>query len=443
MLNLKESGYDGLVLEKLTAASVEVGDIIEIVSNDRRYVGVLMPRAQIKSDLTHVVIKLNNGYNIGVSLTPESQISFVRKQSHPQYTPPTTLTETRSELPQVTILSTGGTIASRIDYLTGAVNPALTAQDLHDVVPELRDYVRVDAKVLMNKLSENITPSDWTRIAKSVASEIRRGTDGIIIAHGTDTLGYTAAALSFALQNLPVPIVLVGSQRSSDRPSSDAYMNLTAASFLASRVDAAEVMVAMHGSSDDTYILAHRGTRVRKCHSSRRDAFKSINASPLFKVENTTITELSPPLLRRDRDRRLKLKPSFDERVLLLKIYPGIKSHIIEHAIQTGYRGIVIEGSGLGHTPTDLIPVIKSAIDAGIVVVMTTQCIWGRVNMNVYRTGVKLLECGVIHCQNILAETAVVKLMWLLANEQNVENVKERMPISLVGEIDVRTSIDV
>ncbi len=441
-MSLKESGYDGLALEKLSSVAVEVGDLVEIINADKHYVGILMPHAQVKSDHNHVVIKLENGYNVGIRLTTKSQITCVRKQSPVQHgTPTDTPAEIQPNLPKVCILSTGGTIASRIDYLTGAVNPALTAQELHNAVPELSEYVNLDAKVLMSKLSEDITPSDWMQIAKSVASEIKRGTEGIVLTHGTDTIGYTAAALSFALQDLPIPVVLVGSQRSSDRPSSDAHMNLTAAALLASRADAAEVMVAMHGTTDDKYVLAHRGTRVRKCHTSRRDAFKSINSSPLYRVEGTTITELAPPLIRRDTSRHLKLKPSFDDRVLLVKTYPGIKNQIIENALSTGYRGIVIEGSGLGHTPTSLISSLKSAIDADIVVIMTTQCVWGRVNMNVYRTGVKLLEIGVLPCENMLSETAVVKLMWLLANEHDVQNVKKQMLVPLVGEMDMRTGI--
>ena len=338
-------------------------------------------------------------------------------------------------------MSTGGTIASRVDYKTGAVNPALTAQDLYDAVPELRDHANIRARVLMSLLSENITTSDWTKIARAVVSEIKNGADGVVIAHGTDTMGFTAAALSFALQDLPIPVVLVGSQRSSDRPSSDAALNLIGATDLVSRVNAAEVMVIMHGTTEDAFLYAHRGTRVRKSHTSRRDAFQSINSSPLFRIDSSAITELSKPIFRRDPERKCKLKPKFDDRVALLRTYPSMHSELIDHFIEAQYKGIVIEGTGLGHTPDNLDQAIQHAIDEDIVVAMTSQCIWGRVDMNVYRTGVKLLEMGVIACEDMLTETTLVKLMWLLANMTDTAKVRKNLTRSLVGEIELRTEL--
>jgi glutamyl-tRNA(Gln) amidotransferase subunit D len=437
-VGLDGSGYRGLVLEKLLAADVKVGDRVLIVCREKEYRGTLMPRSQVGSDPDHVVIKLDNGYNIGIRLDSASSVKrekFPKMEKPPTISPP----QPQPNLPAVSILSTGGTIASRVDYRTGAVNPALTAQDLYDSVPELKNHANLQAKVIMSVLSENITPSDWTKIARSVGSEIKQGADGVVIAHGTDTLGYTAAALSFALQGLPVPVVLVGSQRSSDRPSSDAAVNLIGATDLAGRVDAAEVMVAMHGTTDDSFIHAHRGTRVRKCHTSRRDAFQSINGYPLYRVESGIIHELASPLLRRDRERTLQIKPSFEERVALVKTYSGIQGHIIDHLVNQGYRGIVIEGTGLGHAPEHLQSSIKKAVDADVIVVMTSQCIWGRVNMNVYRSGVELLDMGVVSCEDMLAETALVKMMWLFANTKTTDEVREKIVQPLVGEIDMRT----
>jgi glutamyl-tRNA(Gln) amidotransferase subunit D len=440
-LSLQDSGYSGLVLDKLSKANAQIGDRIAISLKDREFSGVLMPRAQIGADADHVVIKMDSGYNVGVRLDTQAAVRLVQKAKARGRPVPRAAVDEMPSLPNVAVLSTGGTIASRVDYLTGAVNPALTAEDLYDAVPELKDHANVRARVIMSVLSENIHPQDWTTIARAIASEIRQGAEGVVIPHGTDTLGVTSAAMAFALQELPVPVLLVGSQRSSDRPSSDAALNLIGATELACRADAAEVMLAMHGESDDSYILAHRATRVRKCHTSRRDAFQSVNCPPLFKFDSTGITEISPPIRRRDIKRKLHLKPNFDDRVALVKTYPGISTGIIDSLIDAEYRGIVIEGTGLGHAPERIHPSLKKAIDAGVVIVMTSQCIWGRVNMNVYRPGVEMLQMGVIPCEDMLSETALAKLMWLLANKKDSEEIKVAMTQNIAGEIGTRTEL--
>ena len=437
-LSLEDSGYSGLVLEKLSSSKIQIGDTISVTKDGVEYTGVLMPRSQVGSDSIHIVIKLTSGYNIGIRMNQETVVHRIKSGARRQVAAIETKTETKG-LPHISILSTGGTIASKVDYRTGAVNPALTAQDLYDTVPELQTYANVHAKVLMSMLSENIRPTDWTRIARAIALEIKSGADGVVIAHGTDTLGFTAAALSFALRNLPVPVVLVGSQRSSDRPSSDSAMNLAGAVTLAARANAAEVMVLMHAEIGDSYLHAHRGTRVRKLHTSRRDAFQSVNNRPLFRVTETEIMELDPPLLRRELERKLVLKPKFEEKVALVKTYPGVEHSLLDHLIDTGYRGFIIEGTGLGHAPDSLQPSVKRAIDAGVVVAMTSQCIFGRTNLNVYRSGVELLAAGVIPCEDMLPETALVKLMWALANSKDSDAAKSLLLTPIAGEIDMRS----
>ncbi len=432
------AGYGGLVLEKLLQANIHVGDRVRVTHRGQRYEGTLMPRAQVGADPDHLVLKLDSGYNIGIRVTRESTVERVFGAKRHRRRKSDTITSS-PDLPQVTILSTGGTIASRVDYRTGAVNPALTARDFYDAVPELGTYANISARVVMSKFSEDLTPADWTLLAKRIASEIRRGVDGVVVAHGTDTMGLTAAALSFALQNLPVPIVLVGSQRSSDRPSSDAAMNLIAATRVAAHADIAEVMLVMHGQTDDAFALAHRGSRARKCHTSRRDAFRSINASPLLKVTESEIVEVGTPLGRRDPSRRLRARPRFEPRVALLKTCPGLDGSVIRYLIEAGYKGLVIEGTGLGHAPRYLQPAIRDAVDAGMVVAMTSQCIWGRVDMNVYRSGVELLDIGVIPCEDMLPETALVKMMWLLANFRTPQRVAELLRTPLAGEISMRS----
>lgn len=437
-LSLEDSGYSGLVLEKLSNSKAQIGDTISVTKDGVEYTGVLMPRSQVGSDSIHVVIKLTSGYNIGIRMSQETVVHRIKPAIRRQVAPIEVKTETKG-LPRISILSTGGTIASKVDYHTGAVNPALTAQDLYDTVPELQNYANVHAKVLMSVLSENIQSADWARIARAVGSEIKSGADGVVIAHGTDTLGFTAAALSFSLRNLPVPVVLVGSQRSSDRPSSDSAMNLTGAVTLAAKANAAEVMVLMHAGIGDNQLHAHRGTRVRKLHTSRRDAFQSVNDYPLFRVSEAELVELRPPLLRRELERKLVIKPKFEEKVALVKTYPGVEHSVIDHLTDTGYRGIIIEGTGLGHAPDILQPSIKRAIDTGIVVAMTSQCIFGRTDLNVYRSGVELLAAGVIPCEDMLPETALVKLMWVLANSKDSDAAKRLLLTPIAGEIDMRS----
>jgi glutamyl-tRNA(Gln) amidotransferase subunit D len=423
-LSLEESGYSGVVLEKLANANVSVGDRIKIINLEHETIGILMPRAQIGSDPHHVVVKLDTGYNIGIYLEPSSEIYRI-KGSRKRKTSALQSPEFQDRLPTVAILSTGGTIASRVDYKTGAVNPALSAKDLYDAVPELRHQANVKAKIVMSILSENIKSSDWTKTAKSVAAEIKDGADGVVIAHGTDTLGFTSAALSFALQSLPV--------------SSDAALNLLGATDLVGRADVAEVLIVMHGETDDTFLYAHRGTRTRKCHTSRRDAFQSINSHPIYRIDDSGIVELNQPVLRRNPNRKLRLKPRFEERVTLVKTFPGMSGSIIDHYVKEEYQGIVIEGTGLGHAPEHIHRSIQSAIEADIVVAMTSQCISGRVDMNVYRPGVRMLEMGVVPCEDMLPETALVKMMWLLANTKRIEDVKKKMSENIIGEIEMRT----
>jgi len=435
----KLEGYRGISLEKLLEANATIGDRIKIIGENFTYEGILMPRAGVCDD-KHIVIKLDNGYNIGVKVTPNIKIEVLKRIGKREIQRRELIKKQRN-LPKVSIISTGGTIASRVDYKTGAVYPALTAEDLYYAVPELEEIAEIDAEILFSIFSENMTPKHWEKIAEKTSKQIEEGFKGIVIAHGTDTMGYTAAALSFALQKPPIPIVLVGSQRSSDRPSSDAAINLMCAVTAAGKAPFAEVVIVMHGSSSDEYCLAHRGTKVRKCHTSRRDAFQSINSEPLAKITvKGEIEMLTEKYNKRRSDRKVELKAKFNPKVALIKTYPGMTGEIIEFLTDKGYHGIVIEGTGLGHTPESMFPAIKRAIEEEIAIVMTSQCLWGRINMNVYRTGVELLNMGVIPGEDMLPETAYVKLMWTLAQTRDLEEVKRIMLTNIAGEINPRSS---
>jgi len=440
MTETEESGYRGEALKALKSSDAEVGDMIRITRKGEVYEGILIPRSEY-GDERHVVIKLKSGYNIGVRITPETKMKKIGKGAKPAFAAPP-LPEQNPALPKVAIISTGGTIASRVDYRTGAVRPALTASDLYGVVPELADIARIDAHILLSLFSENITPKHWTEIAKAVANQINQGANGVVIAHGTDTMGYTAAALSFALQNLPVPVVLVGSQRSADRPSSDAATNLIGAVKTAAEAPFAEVVVTMHEATSDTSITINRGTKVRKCHTSRRDAFEPVNASPIAKIQDQKVTMLTHEYKKRNQANTLALRPDFDEKVALVKFHPSMNPAIIDWFVEKSYKGLVIEGTGLGHIGKHCFEAIRNALKHKVLVTMTSQCIWGRVNMNVYNSGRDLMALGVIPLEDMLPETALVKLMWIFGQTQNLEEAKKLLKENIAGEFSPRTLPD-
>ncbi|MGQ9551109.1 MAG: Glu-tRNA(Gln) amidotransferase subunit GatD [Candidatus Bathycorpusculaceae bacterium] len=440
MSETENSGYRGEALKAIKDSEAEIGDIIRITRKGEAYEGILIPRSEY-GDEKHVVIKLRSGYNIGVRITPDTKLEKIGKGAKPAFAAPP-LPEQNQALPKVAIISTGGTIASRVDYRTGAVRPALTASDLYGVVPELAEVARIEAHILLSLFSENITPKHWTEIARAVADQIAQGANGVVIAHGTDTMGYTAAALSFALQNLPVPVVLVGSQRSADRPSSDAATNLIGAVKAAAEAPFAEVVVAMHETTSDTSIAINRGTKVRKCHTSRRDAFKPVNASPIARIQDQKVTMLTDEYKRRNQANKLILRPDFDEKVALVKFHPRMNPAIIEWFVEKGYKGLVMEGTGLGHIGNYCHEAVRNAVEHKVLVTMASQCVWGRVNMNVYDSGRDLMALGVIPLEDMLPETALVKLMWIFGQTRNLEEAKKLLRENIAGEFSPRTLPD-
>ena len=435
MSQIEDSGYKGIALELLKKADCDIGDILRVASQGKMYEGILIPRS---GEGTAIIIKMKSGYNIGIQATADVKVEKIGKGTKPSFASPP-IPKQNPALPHVIIMSTGGTIASRVDYRTGAVRSAISASDLYGVVPELADVARVDTEIVFSLYSENITQKHWTEIAVNVAKRIEEGVEGIVIAHGTDTMAYTSAALSFALQNLPVPVILVGAQRSSDRPSSDAATNLIGAVKAAGEAPFAEVGLAMHETVSDTAITIHRGTKVRKCHTSRRDTFKSINGFPIAKVKDLQIIMQTNQYQRRDPSKKLVLKPNFSEKVALVKFYPGLDASIIDFYVEKGMKGILLEGSGLGHVSKFCFSAIKNAVDKGVVVALSSQCIWGRVNMNVYDTGRDLLSFGVVPLDDVFPETGLVKLMWVLGQTSDVEEAKNLLKTNIAGEFSPRT----
>jgi glutamyl-tRNA(Gln) amidotransferase subunit D len=433
----ESSGYKEEALRLFKQADCNVGDIIKVTSKGNVYEGILIPRSELGEGST-IIIKMKNGYNIGIKATAEVRIEKIGKGTRPTFASPP-LPKQNPNLPHVVIMSTGGTIASRVDYRTGAVRSALSASDLYGVVPELSDVARVDTKIIFSLYSENITPKHWKELSEIIIERIEQGTDGIVIAHGTDTMAYTSAALSFTLQNLPIPIILVGAQRSSDRPSSDAAANLIGAVKAAGEAPFAEVGLAMHDTISDREIVIHRGTKVRKCHTSRRDTFKSINSYPIAKVVNKQVIMQTDQYYKRDTSKKPILKSNFSDKVALIKFYPGLNPAIIDYYIDKGIKGILIEGSGLGHVSKYCFDSIKKAIENGVLVALASQCIWGRVNMNVYDTGRDLLSFGVVPLQDMFPETGLVKLMWALGQTDSMQDALKLLTTNIAGEFSPRT----
>ncbi len=428
--------YSERARKLLASSHASEGDTVRLKAGGKEYAGILMPH----HDFSHpdvVVIKLRSGYNIGVMVDDESDLMVeakVQVRSSKIRAP-----SNSSGLPVISFLGTGGTIASYVDYRTGAVHPALKAEELVATVPELSEICQMRSKVVFSIFSENMDVSHWQELATAVAEELNSGAEGVIVPHGTDTLGFTSAALSFMLGDVPRPVVLVGAQRSSDRPSSDSYGNLLSAARFCVNADAAEVFVLMHGETSDTCAHVHRGTKVRKMHASRRDAFQSLNASPVAVLDLNGGLEMISPCQRK-KDVKVRADTRMEPKVGMLHSYPGMGPETLGRFAE-GLRGMVIAGTGLGHVSKDLVKALKKLVSEGKTIVMTTQCLEGRVNLNVYDTGRDLLSAGVIPGEDMLPETALVKLMWALGRTDDPEKVREIMITDLRGEISERRGL--
>ncbi|HEX37512.1 MAG TPA: Glu-tRNA(Gln) amidotransferase subunit GatD [Candidatus Cloacimonetes bacterium] len=429
-------GYRGKALEILKKYNVRVWSDAEIKTTRGSFNGIILPRSENDDDW-HIVLKLATGYNVGIdvnTITDMKEIGY--KEAH--YKIPEKKFPYTKGKPSVKLFGTGGTIASRLDYRTGAVIPAFSPGELYGAVPELANICNLQTEKLFAVFSENMGPDQYKKLAVAIGKEIEKGIDGIVIGHGTDTLHHTAAALSFMIQNSPVPIVLVGSQRSSDRPSSDAALNLIHATTTAATSDIAEVLVCMFGPTSDEYGLLHRGTRVRKMHSSYRSTFRTIGDVPLATVTRDGVQPIKPEYNHRRKDKKVKILPYFEEKIALLYYYPNMQPDMIYSLIDNDYKGIVIAGTGLGHVNKPLYPAIRKCKEKGIPVYMTVQTLWGYVHMFVYDTGRDLMSDGIIPAENMLPEVAYVKLGWALGQTGDSEKVKELMLTPIAGDITKR-----
>jgi len=422
-------GYTGKSLSLLENIA-KVGDTVKILG-ELTYVGILMPRYESNDD-EHIIIKLKSGYNVGIEINQIKNLERLTKKPEPKKETKSEIKK-NSELPSVLLLSTGGTIASKVDYRTGGVTPALSTADLLEAIPELSEIANIDTEVLFSEYSENIVPKHWLEIAEKIKeySGSKKYT-GIIIAHGTDTMHYTSSFLSFSLAGYPLPIALVGSQRSSDRGSSDAALNLIGAVKFLIECKTNGVYVIMHQDTNDETIACHIGTRVRKNHTSKRGAFQTVGDDPAFLVVNNKIRRNMKGDFFTTKEFQPKIKLS--EKVALVKYHPGYDPNMLKIMIDTEYKAIIFEGTGLGHIGEKMYPMIKLAHEKGIFMGMTSQCIDGRVSMTVYESGRDLLNLGIIPLEDMIPEVALVKAMWATGNTENHEGIKEFMLKKIASE---------
>lgn len=421
---------------------VEEGDSVSVKAGKHENEGIVLPSAEEDK----LVLKLNSGYNVGFNVKDVKGIKLVAKKK--KVSVEEEEVKKNPKLPTIAILHTGGTIASKVDYETGGVVPLFNANDLLKMVPELKEIANLECKTVSNIFSEDMRFTYYTKLAEAIEKELDdKDIEGIIVTHGTDTMAYTSAVVNFMFEKLNKPILFVGTQRSSDRPSSEVAMNLVCAVKFIAESDFAEVGICMHDTVSDDNCVILPGTKTRKMHSSRRDAFKPVNASEIALVNyKTGKTEFSVKEFGKKNSGNAILKEKLEEKVGLLKTHPNLLPEEIDFFREKKFKGLIIEGTGFGHIPINNednagnVKALQKLIGSGCVVGMTSQCIFGRANSGVYATGRKLRDYGIIYCEDMLPETAFVKLAWLLGNYK-LEEVKKLLAENLRGEITQRTKI--
>ena len=430
-------------MAKPERSNMKPGDRLRVNFAKKEYEGTLLESPEEEKNV--LLLKLDSGYNIGLNRKEILSVELLKKASDKKESE--VKKPNSKDKPNIGMIITGGTIASRLDPKTGAVDSLTKPEEFFKFYPELFEKVNISRlEIPFMKSSEDMDYKDWQKIAKSAVELLNDSNiQGIIITHGTDFLHYTSSALSFFLKDLNKPVVLTYSQRSIDRASSDANLNLKAAALVAIS-DIAEVMLVGHGNSSDEYCLAMPGNKVRKLHSSKRDAFKVVNCKPYAKIfPNENKIEIISGFRKRNKN-KVKLDSGFEEKVALLKVYPGQDPSILDFYKKQGYKGIVLEMSGLGHVPThsrnSWLKKLKEVTSKGMIVVGTTQTIFGRVDPYVYSNARETLEAGVIYLEDMLSETAFVKLGYVLAKAKNKEEAKRLMLTNMAGEFNDRLEFE-
>ncbi|MBR9690529.1 Glu-tRNA(Gln) amidotransferase subunit GatD [Candidatus Woesearchaeota archaeon] len=418
----------------------KAGDMVKVVTKDEMVEGIVLPRPDILEG-DFLVVKLDSGYNIGIDQKKIKKIEVLKKAKATKEKK--IKLKHNPKLPKVSFLSYGGTISSKVDYDSGGVSADLTAEDFVSMAPELEEIANLKAKKEMSVMSEDMNFGHWAKMASDVARELNSGADGVVVTQGTDTLHYTTTALSFFLKNLKKPVIVTASQRSIDRGSSDAFINLICAVRAAGHLKGAGVFSCLHGSSNDDYCILIRGTKVRKMHTSRRDAFRPINELPIAKVypDKKDIDVLNKNFEKRGKGKVIA-QSKYEENIAMIFIHPAMDPGVIDYYIKRGVKGIVLMATALGHVPTQfkkysLLPNLKKAKDKKIPIIIATQTIYGRVHPLVYTNLRKLsIELGAIYAEDMLCETAFVKLGWVLGQTKDYSKIKELMLTNFAGEIN-------
>ncbi len=439
--------YGKKVTSLLKSINADVMDRVRLSYGKVSLEGEVMPSTEA-NDPDVLIVKLDSGYNIGIDPGRYKAEKLASKPREIEL-PAAKLVRNKG-LDDVSLIYTGGTIGSRVDYKTGAVHMLTKPEELLYEVPEISDIANVSIIPLLSIMSEDMSYVEWSKMAEAAAKELNGGARGVVFTHGTDIMHYSSAALSFMLRGLNAPVVFTGSQRSPDRGSSDAFMNLVCSLDVAAKSDIAEVGICMHHTSSDTACAFMRGTKVRKMHTSRRDTFRPINDKPIALIEHTGAIRYTSAYAKIDREGGERIKPltGYDRKVALVKVFPGSDPSIIDFYREKGYNGLILEGTGLGHmpvTPTrkedSWLPLVRDAVENGMVVGMASQCLYGRVNANVYRNLRLISGAGAIYCEDMTPETALVKLGWLLGN-YGKDEARRMLNRNMVGEIKSRTGFD-
>ena len=391
---------------------------------DFSYKGADYTGTFISSSDDAITVKLGSGYNITLN---RDSFKVIR-----EYPPESLEKDSRTEINQecgedgICILTTGGTIGSSVDYKTGAVKPVKDISYLYNFVNNI-DQFKLYHENIENMLSENVDAGKWLTFARKARDAMKKG-NSVIIFHGTDTMQYSASALSFMFEEQTEPVIFTGSQRSSDRPSSDAFLNIEGSIHFAS-MEMGEVGISMHTGTSDDSVSLYRGTRTRKMHTSSRNAFISIGEPCMAKYSNGKVSQES--YIKKPSE-NIVLKDRLDENVGLIYFYPGMRGEDF-YNLSYNKKAVIIMGTGLGHVSSGILAVIKK-LSKETAFFMTSQCIYGNVNMNVYSTGRDLLDAGVIPLGNMLAETAMVKAMYILGNYP--DDLNKLMKTNMKGEIE-------
>ncbi len=420
---------------------INISDRVELISKGKKFVGVIIPSISKET----IQLKFSSGYNAGFKI---SEIDSIKSFGKVKTIKKETKLVQKKGLPKILVLHTGGTIASKVDYSLGGVIASFTPKDLISLVPEILELAEIETKQVMNIMSEDMNFNHYKKISKEIFEALKKDYKGIIIGHGTDTLGYSSAAMSFAIQNTNKPVLFVGSQRSSDRPSTDAAENLLNATFFITKTDFTGIGVCMHENMSDGNAVILPGTKTRKMHTSRRDAFKAINDTPIARVNyKKNLIEYLKNNYSKKNNKKTILKNNFEKKVGLLKVHPNLLPEEIDFYRKQKYKGLVIEGTAFGHAPTNTkenLPnyeALKKLVKTGTIVLMTTQCIYGRTNPQVYTNLRRLAEIGIIYTKDMLSETAFIKLAWLLGNYPPTQ-AKKLILQNIAGEYNERTPFE-